>query len=93
MQLESQLTWLRRAMCESSNAVSRAPSCLTSKYVHSFERNNCCDDPNRTQDIKLEAVTKRLSVDHFAIARLCAWVKDFELPKIFQFLSPSRLHY
>ena len=33
---------------------------------------NCYDDPNRTQDIKLRAATKRFWVDHFVIRRFYA---------------------
>ena len=35
-----------------------------------LKRDNCYDDPNRTQDKKLRAATKRFWVDHFVIPRL-----------------------
>ena len=35
--------------------------------LKSMRSDNCYDDPNRTQDLKLNTATKRFWVDHFVM--------------------------
>ena len=51
---------------QSSGSISRMRCSSVSKFtgLQFVKSDNCYDDPNRTQDLKLRAATKRFWVDH-----------------------------